>query len=168
MEPLRDKFVIFFLDDILIFAQNFNEMLCRLEEVLKLLRSARLTIKLSKCEFAKRKIECEYFGYVISGDGIEPGTRKLDAIKHFPRPIDLHGVRRYLGMASFFRRFASITEPLTRLTKKRQPFIWEAEQETAFNEIKTILTSRPVLHIYNPKVEITELHRCKRNWFSIK
>lgn len=160
LEPLRDKFVIFYLDDILICAKDWTEMLLRLEQVLELLVKAGLTIKLSKCEFGRRKIE--YLGYVISEQGIEPGTRKLDAINRYPVPNDIHELRRFLGMASFFRRFirnyASIVAPLTKLTRKGQIFQWNEEQNDAFVEVKRSLMSKPVLKMYDPKAEKTELH----------
>lgn len=160
LEPFRDKFVLFFLDDILIPAKDWPSLMFRLRKVLERLKEANLTIKLAKCEFGRKRIQ--YLGYVISAAGIEPGTRKLDAIKYFPRPTDAHGIRRYMGLASFFRRFiqnfAALAEPLTRLTRKNHPFEWKEEQDRAFNEIKHRLLTQPVLKVYNPDAKRSELH----------
>ncbi|KAK9675083.1 Reverse transcriptase (RNA-dependent DNA polymerase), partial [Popillia japonica] len=136
--PLRNDIVLFYLDDMLIPASNWDQLMMRLKQVLQRLRDAKLTIKLSKCEFGKTKIE--YLGFKISGEGIEPADLKINAIRHFPRPRNEHEIRRFIGMASFFRRFvqkfAQIAAPLTRLTKKNCKFKWDKEQEDAFTILK--------------------------------
>ncbi|XP_023313143.1 uncharacterized protein LOC111693176 [Anoplophora glabripennis] len=100
--PLQGKTVIFFLDDILIPARDWTELMLRLRQVLMRIRDAKLTIKLSKCEFGKREVE--YLGFRINAHGIQPGARKQHAIESFPRPTNVHSVKRFLGLASFFRR----------------------------------------------------------------
>lgn len=160
LEPLQNKIVIFYLDDILIPVKDWQSMMERLEEVLKLLRKSKLTLKLSKCEFGKRKVE--YLGYILGENGIQPGPRKIEAIEKFPTPKDAHEVRRFIGLAGFFRRFVQNfsrkVAPLTKLTKKEQTFEWTAEQESAFNIIKSELVKMPTLQIYNEHAEKTELH----------
>lgn len=160
LEPLMNKTVVFYLDDMLIPAKDWEELMLRLRQVLELLRKANLTIKLPKCEFGKQQVE--YLGYRISNIGIEPGLKKLEAIKLFPAPKDIHGVRRFIGLASFFRRFvpqfAQIAEPLTKLTRKEKPFEWNVEQQTSFDKLKQILTNQPVLKLFNPNAEKSELH----------
>lgn len=160
LEPLRDKIVIFYLDDMLIPAEDWSDLMMRLRQVLEQLQEAKLTIKLSKCEFGKRRIE--YLGYIISNAGIEPGDRKLEAIRCFPRPCDVHDVRRFWGLASFFRRFvehfAAKGEPLTRLLRKNVEFKWESDQERAFQRIKAELLEHPILKVYDPNAKRSELH----------
>ena len=156
---LRNTVVRCFLDDLLIPAKDWPEMLESLRSVLQALREANLTCKLSKCEFGKRTIE--YLGFVVSEGTLQPGPRKVQAIADFPRPQSVHDVRRWLGLTGFFRRFiikyASRAEPLTRLMKKDVDFKWGVEQESAFQDLKLQLISEPVLQLYNPAAK-TELH----------
>lgn len=169
--PYQNKLVIFYLDDILIPADNWTELMDRLELVLKLLKGAKLTLKLPKCEFGKNEIN--YLGFVISSRGLQPGPRKLEAIFNYPRPCNNHEIKRFLGLVGFFRRFipkfALIVEPLSRLLKKESRFHWDEEQEKSFTEVKSILMKEPVLQIFNPKARRTELHTdaCKDGLASI-
>lgn len=125
-----------------------------------MLKEARLTLNSSKCRFGMKSIE--YLGYVLGNGEIRPGDRKIKAIEQFPRPCNKHEVRRFIGLASFFRRFvpnfAHIARPLTSLTKNDTSFQWLEEQEKAFAEIKRKLLTEPVLKIYNPSASRTELH----------
>ncbi|KAK8786755.1 hypothetical protein V5799_023470 [Amblyomma americanum] len=103
----------------------------------------------------------EYLGFVIGEGGVRPGTDKVRAIDEFSVPKDLHEVKRFLGLTSFFRRFvpryAALSEPLSRLTRKGEAFHWDQDQEDAFQALKSALTSHPVLQLYNPKAR-TEVH----------
>ncbi|KAK8767927.1 hypothetical protein V5799_005292 [Amblyomma americanum] len=103
----------------------------------------------------------EYLGFVIGEGGVRPGTDKVRAIDEFSAPKDLHEVKRFLGLTSFFRRFvpryAALSEPLSRLTRKGEAFHWDQDQEDAFQALKSALTSHPVLQLYNPKAR-TEVH----------
>lgn len=155
----RFDLAIPYLDDILTAASNIDEALGKLKEILELLRKANLTLNLRKCHFLQSSID--YLGYEISRDGLRPGETKTLAVSNFPTPTNVHQVRQFIGLASFFRRFvlgfASIARPLTKLTKKDIPWTWGEEQQSAFQEIKEKLTSRPVLALYNPEY-ITEVH----------
>ena len=91
-----------FFDDICIYASDWDKLLENLEEVLALLSDARLTLRLAKCKFGLRRVE--YLGYILGEGNIRPGDRKITAIEMFPRPRDKHEVRRFHGLASFFRR----------------------------------------------------------------
>lgn len=135
-------------------------MLGKLKLVLEKLREANLTLKPSKCSFGAKQIE--FLGFVVGEGMIRPGRDKTEAIRGFPPPHDVHSVRRFLGLTGFFRRFvyqyASVAEPLTRLTKKGALFLWEEDQKTAFESLKGSLTNAPVLNMFNPKAAITEVH----------
>ncbi|UYV66976.1 hypothetical protein LAZ67_4003508, partial [Cordylochernes scorpioides] len=101
--PLLNKKAFCYLDDVIIPAKDWREMIERLREVLERIRSAKLTLKPSKCEFGRREVE--FLGYVISTGGLKPGPRKIKAIEEFPEPKNVHDIRRFLGLTNFFRRF---------------------------------------------------------------
>jgi hypothetical protein len=147
------------LDDIIIPSKDVEEGLQRLKLVLQSLANAGLTIRLDKCKFFMKKID--YLGFEISKSGIEPGYRKIMAVKLFPSPGNVRAVRGFIGLASYFRRFiknfAIIIRPLTDLLGKNTPYEWVKSQYDAFNTIKELLSSRPILAMYNPEAH-TEVH----------
>lgn len=148
-----------YMDDIIVPSVSLSEGLDKLEVVLQLLEKAQLTLKLSKCCFFSRTVD--YLGFELSTEGIKPGTRKIEAVRDFPEPTNQHGVRQFIGLCSFFRRFvkgfAIIAKPLTALLKKDAIWLWSTEQKRAFNTLKEELLSKPILALYNPKAA-TELH----------
>lgn len=151
--------ILAYMDDIVVASKTVTEGLEKLRQVLAALREAGLTLNLSKCRFFCRTIE--YLGYEISSLGVKPGQKKIDAVASFRKPENVHEVRQFIGLASFFRRFvpgfASIARPLTSLTKANEKWIWGDAQEKAFHKIKEVLISRPVLAIFNHNY-LTELH----------
>ncbi|KAG6462773.1 hypothetical protein O3G_MSEX013458 [Manduca sexta] len=153
------KYVLVYMDDVLIPAQTFEEGLERLDEVLNNLRDANLTLKLNKCFFFYKEID--FLGYEVSGTGIRPGSRKIFAVSNFPVPKNVHEVRRFIGLASYFRRFVKdfslIARPLTDLLRKHFTWEWTDEHDLAFETLKSKLTERPLLALYDAKLE-TELH----------
>lgn len=148
-----------YMDDIIIPSLDTESGLDRLRGVLDLLRENHLTLKLSKCNFFKEKID--YLGFEISSEGVRPGSRKIDAVQNFPKPVDQHTVRQFIGLASYFRRFIEgfslIARPLTQLLKKDSKFQWQEAQENAFVTLRDALVQRPVLGFYDPTSE-TQLH----------
>lgn len=148
-----------YLDDIIIPSKSVNDMLEVLDLVLKALVEAKLTLKPSKCSFGMKTLD--YLGFRIAEGEIRPGP-KIDALANFPRPRDAHEVRRFLGLAGYFRRFivkyAEVAEPLTLLTAKDAPYEWREEQQAAFNKLKCALCAEPVVAMYRPDAEITEIH----------
>ncbi|UYV65525.1 hypothetical protein LAZ67_3004592 [Cordylochernes scorpioides] len=131
------------------------KLVCRGTTVLEKIRSAKLTLKPSKCEFGRREIE--FLGYVISTGGLKPGPRKIEAIEEFPEPKNVHDIRRFLGLTNLFRRFvkdfARKAEPLSRLTKKGTQFEWKEEQRRSFGGLRNDLVEYPVLAHYNPELK---------------
>ncbi|XP_073942510.1 cactin, spliceosome C complex subunit [Choristoneura fumiferana] len=148
-----------YMDDILIPGKDFAEQLQRLENAFQLLKEAGLTLNLQKCNFLQE--ELEYLGYEISEKGVKPGKAKIIAVQRFPTPSNVHEVRQFMGLASYFRKFmkgfALIARPLTDLTKKDCTWCWGTEQEQAFQQLKATLTQRPLLGIYDPTRE-TQIH----------
>lgn len=157
--PQRFELAIPYLDDLLSTGSSYEEAFSKLEAILNLLRNANLTLNLKKCFFFQSEIE--YLGYEISEAGLKPGSKKINAVSEFPKPTNVHQIRQFIGLASYFRRFvfnfASIVKPLTRLTKADISWHWGDEEDRAFEEIKSKLVVRPVLALYNPDY-ITEVH----------
>ncbi|XP_064470188.1 uncharacterized protein LOC135384937 [Ornithodoros turicata] len=157
--PLRFQTAVCYLDDILVPSKTCEEGMSALRRVLEALKKANLTLKLQKCDFLMEEVS--FLGFRITKNGIQPGEIKLEAIRQYPRPKNVHEVRRFLGLISYFRRFipqhALKAAPLTELTKKNAPFIWGERQEKAFETLKEELTSAPILALYDRNAE-TELH----------
>jgi len=157
---LRDKVVKNYLDDWVIDAVDWSDMLNKLTMVLERLKEANLTLRPSKCLFGARSIE--FLGFVVGEGKISPGKDKSKAIEEFPTPKDVHAIRRFLGLTGFFRRFvrnyATLTEPLSRLTKKGAEFEWSTSQQAAFKELKRIFVDTPIFCMFNPKAAVTEVH----------
>ena len=142
--PLR---CLVYLDDVLVIGRSFEQHLENLESVLKAISDAGLKLKLAKCQFAQSTVD--FLGFTISDSGLAPDPKKVEAIRRYPTPTDLTELRRFLGMASYYRRFISgfsdIATPLNRLTQKDVPFVWDKNCETAFQTLKEQLVSSPVL-----------------------
>jgi hypothetical protein len=102
--------VLCYLDDLLIPATTLEESLAVLRETLEMLRTAGLTLKLSKCYFLRTTIE--YLGYVISEAGVQPSNLKIDAVDNFPTPQNVHQVRQFLGLTGYFRKLKLKSTPL--------------------------------------------------------
>ena len=135
----------------------------RLRAVLAKLKEAGLKLKPSKCEFFKKRIH--YLGHVVSEDGVETDPKKLEAIVQWPRPRTVTDVRSFLGFTNHYRRFiagyAKVAKPLYKLTsgenasKKKQEIEWNEQCETAFQKLKEICASTPVLQYADYKKPFT-------------
>ena len=147
-----DIFVIVYLDDILVFSGSLDkhrEHVCR---VLNRLRLHGLYAKAEKCEFELHTIQ--FLGLVISPTGIEMDPKEVSAILDWPVPLDKKGVQRFIGFANFYRRFikgfSSIVAPITQLTRQNFRFHWNSEAQKAFDTLKGLFTSAPILSHPNP------------------
>ncbi|KAJ6797354.1 uncharacterized protein M6B38_216750 [Iris pallida] len=142
-----DKFVIVFIDDILIYSKSEEEHEKHLRIVLQTLREEQLYAKLSKCEFWLDQIP--FLGHIVSGEGISVDPKKVEAVKSWPTPKSVAEIRSFLGLAGYYRRFVEnfsrIAEPLTRLTRKEEKFNWTEKCQAAFDELKKRLISAPIL-----------------------
>lgn len=141
------KFVHVYLDDICVFSENFDRHIDHLRTVFDIMKRANLQMRLGKCTFAR--ISVPFLGHVISRDGIRPKADNIRSVSEFPVPTSVDQVRRFLGLSSYYRRFvprfAAIAEPLIALTRKEVKFDWSRECSQAFNQLRRILTSEPVL-----------------------
>ena len=139
--------VFSFIDDLLVASKTFSEHLNHLREVLQRLRAANLRLKTRKCSLLRE--ETTYLGHVISTEGIKPDPAKTRQVENYPHPTDATKVRQFVGLASFYRRFipnfATVAAPLHYLTKKNVVFCWTPECEDAFQKLKKLLVTAPVL-----------------------
>ncbi|EGT44573.1 hypothetical protein CAEBREN_28128 [Caenorhabditis brenneri] len=136
-----------YLDDILLVSPSEEQHLVDIQELLQRIIDCGLKLKLEKCEFAR--IELPFLGYVVGRDGLKPNPIKVAAIRDYPIPTTPTGVRVFLGMIGYFRRFirnfAEVAAGLHDLTKKDHDFIWQEEHQAAFEALKTALMSPPIL-----------------------
>ena len=147
-----DKFVFSYLDDVLIFSKTKEEHIQHVKTVLNILLENHLYCKLKKCEFFKSSVK--FLGYNISADGISMCEDKVEAILNWPTPKSVKEIQQFLGLANFYRRFISnfskLVQPLTALTKKDTPFLWSKLHSDAFENLKRMFCSAPVLSIPDP------------------
>lgn len=145
------KFVVVYFDDILVYSHTESEHCDHLRQVLQVLRDAKLYGNLEKCIFAKDKVI--FLGYVVSKDGIAVDVSKIESVQNWPVPINISQVRSFLGLAGFYRRFmkdfSTTAAPMNDLTKKGIHFEWGAVQQDAFDCLKRLLTSAPLLALPN-------------------
>ncbi|GJU96125.1 putative reverse transcriptase domain-containing protein [Tanacetum coccineum] len=145
--PYLDKFVIVFIDDILIYSKTRDEHVEHLRLVLGLLKKEKLYAKFSKCEFWLREVQ--FLGHVINGNEIHVDPSKIEAVKNWKAPKTPTKVCLFLGLARYYRRFienfSKIAKSLTILTQKCKTFDWGEEQELAFQTLKDKLCNAPVL-----------------------
>ncbi|GJY36529.1 putative reverse transcriptase domain-containing protein [Tanacetum coccineum] len=146
-KPYLDKFVIVFIDDILIYSKNKQEHEEHLKLILELLKKEELYAKFSKCEFWIPKVQ--FLGHVIDSEGIHVDPAKIESIKDWASPKSPTEIRQFLGLAGYYRRFiegfSKIAKPMTKLTQKKVKFEWGDKQEAAFQLLKQKLCSAPIL-----------------------
>eukprot|EP00253_Pinus_taeda_P019416 PITA_19416 len=147
-----DKFVLIFIDDILIYSRSRKENEEHLRVVLQTLREHQLYAKFSKFDFFKEEIQ--YLGHVISKEGIAVDPEKIRTIMEWPIPKDVADIRSFMGLAGYYRRFgegfSKVAYPITSLQKKGKVFKWTSECQRSFEQLKHLLTTAPILSIADP------------------
>jgi hypothetical protein len=142
-----DKFVVVFIDGILIYSKNKEEHVEHLRIVLTRLREHQLYAKFSKCAFWLEEIQ--FLGHVLSAKGIVVDPKKVKDILEWKSPTTVHQVRSFLGLAGYYRRFipnfSKIVKLITGLLKNDVKFEWPPKCDEAFEQLKTLLTTAPVL-----------------------
>ena len=120
LKPYLDKFVIVFIDDILIYSKSEKEHEEHLRLILELLKEKQLYAKFSKCEFWLKTVQ--FLGHVVDSEGLHVDRAKIEAIKKWETPNTPTQIRQFLGLAGYYRRFiqdfSKIAKPLTELTHK--------------------------------------------------
>ena len=166
-----DKFVVLFVDDVLIYSRTFEEHIQHLHMVINRLHECEIFVNADK--FSLFTADVQYLGLSISADGVSITENRKDAIAKWPAPVrtDLlankmrpgkhsrnkdgkTGIRSFLGVVGFFRKFikgfARLARPLTDLLKAEKSFQWEEEQQSAFEALKEAITNADVLQIPSP------------------
>jgi hypothetical protein len=142
-----DKFVVVFIDDILIFSKMMEEHEEHLRLVLEKLRSNQLYAKFGKCEFWLTKVA--FLGHVISTGGVSVDPGKVKDVLNWMPPTTPSEIRSFLRLAGYYHRFikdfSKIAKPMTRLLEKNKAFEWTKECQASFEELRKHLTSAPVL-----------------------
>jgi hypothetical protein len=145
--PELDKFVVVFIDDILIYSKNEEGHAQHLRVILTRLREHQLYAKFSKCVFWLEEIQ--FLGHVLSARGIAVDPSKVKDILEWKPPTTVHQVRSFLGLAGYYRRFipdfSKLMKPITSLLKNDTKFNWSSKCNEAFEQLKTLLTTAPVL-----------------------
>jgi len=148
LQPFLRKFVLVFLDDILIYSKTLDEHVHHLRAVLEKLKFHQFYLKMSKCSFAQSQID--YLGHIISQDGVATDPSKTQAMQTWPLPTTVTELRGFLGLTGYYRRFVQnygiIAKPLTQLLRKKQ-FLWTTEATAAFCALKQAMTQTPVLQL---------------------
>ena len=147
-----DIFVVVYLDDILIFSDNEEEHEEHIHKVFTKLQENNLLVEAEKCEFHSQEVE--FLGHVITPGEIRMQDRIIAPIKDWKKPKTVKDVQAFLGLANYYRRFikdfGKIAIPLYQLTRKEVKFSWKEPQQKAFDKIKQLVTSKPVLKAFDP------------------
>lgn len=150
-------YVRVYLDDIVVFSKDPETHLRHLEAVFARLLQAGLHLKLSKCKFGFE--ELEFLGHTVSSRGIATSADKVAGALAIPKPTDVGQLRTFLGLMSYYRRFVAdfsrIAEPLNKLTRKGEAFVWDAAADGAFARLKKGLSSAPILAYPDDRLAFT-------------
>ncbi|GJW08744.1 putative reverse transcriptase domain-containing protein [Tanacetum coccineum] len=161
--PYLGRFVIVFIEDILIYSKSKKEHEGHLKLIFRLLKKEKLYAKFSKCEFWLSKVQ--FLGHVIDSEGIHVDSTKIESIKDCASPKIPTEIRQFLGLASYYRRFikrfSKIAMPMTKLTQKSVKFYWGEKEEAAFQLLRQKLCSALLASLFS---EVGVLHV---NWTSL-
>lgn len=147
MSGLNYKKAFIYLDDCIIIGNSIENHNKNLIAVLERFRKVNLKLNPTKCEFLQKEIM--YLGHKITSEGIIPDPSKIQVLQKYPTPLNTDDVKRFVAFTNYYRRFiprfASIAHPLNQLCKKNVTFQWSPECESAFQTLKTALTTPPIL-----------------------
>jgi len=139
--------VLVYIDDIVVYADTYDELKTRLEEVFIRLRGAKLKLKPTKVRLFQREIQ--FLGHRFSGDGVAMDPVKISEIVLWHRLKTVHEVRQFLGLCGYYCRYvgdyAQVAAPLHELTKLGEQFLWTEARDAAYETLKTHLVTAPIL-----------------------
>ncbi|GBG92380.1 hypothetical protein CBR_g55288 [Chara braunii] len=149
---MLDRFVLVYLDDILVYSRTLEDHFEHLRRVMELLRRAKYKANRGKCEFVQQ--ELEYLGHFVTPEDISPLSDKIQAIQEWPEPKSVTNVRSFLDLAGYYQRFikrySKIAAPFSKLQCEDRPFDFDDHARTSFLALKAALLSAEVLRIYDP------------------
>lgn len=155
LRPFLDIFCTAYIDDVLVYSNDLATHKLHVQSVLQALQDAGLQLDVKKCEFDQTEVK--YLGMIISTEGVRMDPDKVDAIVNWEAPINVKDVQAFLGFSNFYRRFirsfSRIVRPLVSLTKKDAKFNWTATCQEAFQTLKSLFTSAPILRHFDPSKE---------------
>ncbi|GBG62962.1 hypothetical protein CBR_g34662 [Chara braunii] len=149
---MLDKFVLIYLDYILVYRRSLDEHVEHLRTILERLWQAKYKANRDKCEFVRQ--ELEYLGHYVTPQGILPLADKIEALRVWPEPTNTTDVRSFMGLAAYYQQFITgysrIAAPMTRLQSPKVPFVFDDDARRSFQALKTAMLMAPVLSIYDP------------------
>ncbi len=147
LSGLHWEICLVYLDDVIVYSKSFSEHVSRLKTVFQRFRDASLKLKPKKCHLFQKQVL--YLGHIVSDKGVATDPAKIEKVKEWPQPINVHQVRSFMGLASYYRKFckdfAKVAKPLHKLTEKDQPFLWTDECQAAFECLRHKLVTAPIL-----------------------
>nr|CAN62036.1 hypothetical protein VITISV_019703 [Vitis vinifera] len=157
--PYLDKFVVVYLDDIVIYSNTLKEHEEHLRKVFKILRHNKLYVKKEKCSFAKKEVS--FLGHRIRDGKLMMDDSKVKAIQEWDPPTKVPQLRSFLGLVNYYRRFiksySGRAAPLTDLLKKNKAWEWDEKCQQAFEDLKKVVTEEPVLALPD-HTKVFEVH----------
>ncbi|KAL3499013.1 hypothetical protein ACH5RR_041745 [Cinchona calisaya] len=147
LREFLDKFVVVYLDDIVIYSRTLEEHIQHLRKVFSVLKENQLFVKKEKCAFAEQEVP--FLGHIVGRGQIRMDVSKIQAIVEWKPPTKVTELRSFLGLTNYYRKFvrsySNITTPLTELLKKGKAWEWDEECQGAFKKLKDAMTQEPVL-----------------------
>lgn len=147
LSGLNFEICLVYLDDVIVFGSTIEQHLDRLRQVFQRLRGANLRLKLSKCRLLRRTVG--FLRHIVTPEGVTMDPAKVHDVVEWPTPCRLKEVRAFIGLCSYYRRFirdfSLLAAPLFALTKKGRAFEWGSACQEAFDQLKTALTTAPIL-----------------------
>jgi hypothetical protein len=145
--PELDKIIVVFIDNTLVYSKSTEDHEEHLRVMLQRLPDHQLYAKFTKCEFWINEVS--FLGHVISSEGIAMDPSKVRDVLDWEPPKSVHQVRSFLGLAGYYRRFipnfSKVSKPITELLKKGTKYVWSKKCDEAFQTLKKLLTTSPVL-----------------------
>ena len=146
------KFVVVYIDDILVFSKDEKEHLHHLELIFKRLQEYGLFCKPHKCSFGKE--EAKFLGFIVGNGRQRLDPKIYDVVKNWKPPTDVSGVRSFMGFLNHYRKFikqlSHVAAPISALQSPKTKWAWEKDQQDAFDQLKNLVCSAPVLRIFDP------------------
>ena len=147
--PHLDKFVVVYLDDIVVYSDSMEQHVQHLQIVFQTLKDHELYVKREKCLFGQKEVH--FLGHIVGGGTLKMDHKKIEAIQAWEPPSKVPELRSFLGLANYYRRFikgySQIAAALTDLLKKDRPWLWSDACQKAFDGLKHALTEEPVLKL---------------------